>query len=464
MISDSAPLCLDEETLAAFVGGALDAERLPSVEAHLAGCSACRTVVADAAYGALELSTDRSARADETAAPRVDGGDRIADKYLVEQRLGSGGMGVVVAARHIELGQPVAIKLLYRRGEAAAARFLREARICARLTSDHIPRVFDIGRLDNGAPYIVMERLVGEDLGRLVARGPVPVADAVRYLLDACAALAEAHAAGIVHRDLKPANLFLTARPDGRPLIKVLDFGISKNTGADDDGGADVGLTSTGTMLGSPLYMSPEQIRARKDVDARTDIWSLGVILYELVTGRQPFRAPTLAAAAVTIAVDAPTPPSQLRPELPRGLDAIVSCCLEKEPGARYPSVEVLAAALRPFATGAMAPPSDAPSDRGAASRRMRRLRLSLSLALGVTAAIAGTNALLSKKAAEVGPPPDSASATLPPRLLAPVPPAPRAASPGPSEWRTSGHAPQDAPAPTKRRRPVRPGPLDTPD
>jgi serine/threonine-protein kinase len=481
VVADSVSDCPGEETLAAFVGGVLPPVRLAPVEAHLAGCAACRGVVADAAYGAEETkpgpagqhsrdeyhsvaTTHRLGGGGEHDAPPPEVGDRIAGKYLVERRLGSGGMGVVIAARHIELGQRVAIKILHRRGEAVTARFLREARICARLASDHIPRVFDVGRLDNGAPYIVMEYLVGEDLGRLVARGPLVKADAVGYLLDACAALSAAHAAGIVHRDLKPANLFLTTRSDGRPVAKVLDFGISKSSAAEEEVAPLEGaLTSTGTMLGSPLYMSPEQIRARKDVDARTDIWALGVILYELLTGRQPFRAPTLAAAAVAIAVEAPTPPSRLQAELPPALDAVILRCLEKEPRARFQSVDALAKALRPFATG----------DVATVFRWPWRRRPATWMAVTLAIVLAGAAAVLSARAPEDRPPRDRATAPLPssPQVAEAAPRAATTSAPaaGPPsvERRQTTDPPAVAPQPpppAKRRRLVRPGPLDTPD
>jgi eukaryotic-like serine/threonine-protein kinase len=472
-VIDAAAECFDEQTIAAFVGGSLPATRLPSIEAHLAECSVCRAIVAGAAHGALEDTNrrrDRSSGDDDVSAgegvalPPLEVGGVIAGKYRVEQRLGSGGMGMVFAARHVELGQRVAIKVLHRRGEAATARFLREARTCARLASDHISRVFDVGRLSDGAPYIVMEYLVGEDLGRVVARGPVAITDAVRYVLDACAALAEAHAAGIIHRDLKPANLFLTARSDGRPVVKVLDFGISKSTGGNHDGALPDGLlTSTGTMLGSPLYMSPEQIRARKDVDARTDIWSLGVILYELLAGRQPFRAPTLAAAAVTIAVESPVRLSQVRPELPTGLEAVVLRCLEKEPAARFQTIEALAAALRPLAVDGVATPD------GAVPRRRYYRRPATWIGVGVAVVVVGATAVLNGRAPDAVNAPRQDTST----PAAPAPPsaaaAPRApaAAPGvvpPSSQERTIDGSTVVPQPTKRRRPARPGPLDTPD
>jgi serine/threonine-protein kinase len=349
--------CLDRATLAAFASGQLAPARLPAVEAHVARCSACRGVIVEAARaGTVRGGTLKQwGGGDDEGwlAPALAPGDIVAKKYKIEKQLGSGGMGVVFAARHLDLGHRVAIKVLHGGGETAAPRFIREARTCARLASDHVPRVFDVGRLPEGPPYIVMEYLVGRDLGRVVADGSVSIADAVGYVLDAGAALSVVHAAGIVHRDLKPANLFLCTRPDGRPIVKVLDFGLSKVIAASGNSFPSLRLTASGTVPGSPLYMSPEQIRAHKEVDARTDIWSLGVILYELITGRQPFHATTLAAAVMVISQERPARPSTLRPGISPALEAAILRCLEKQPEARFQSVRELMRAIEPFAPGA---------------------------------------------------------------------------------------------------------------
>jgi serine/threonine-protein kinase len=258
-------------------------------------------------------------------------------------------MGVVVAAMHVELGQRVAIKFLNPAvldNPDAVARFTREARAAVRIRSEHVARVTDVGRLDNGAPYMVMEYLEGEDLAAAVARGPLLREDAVDYLIQACDAMAEAHVEGIVHRDLKPANLFLVARTDGSASVKVLDFGISKlmlpETG-------DASLTRTATLMGSPLYMSPEQLKSPRDVDPRADVWSLGVILFELLVGRPPFNAPTLAEL-VAVILHEPTPRlTALLPDVPVALERAVLRCLEKEREQRFQNVGELAAALVNF-------------------------------------------------------------------------------------------------------------------
>lgn len=220
---------------------------------------------------------------------------------------------------------------------------MREARAAAKLKSDHVARVHDIGRFDTGEPYMVIEYLDGQDLKSLLkATGPLDVELAVVFVLQACEALAEAHAAGIVHRDLKPSNLFVIEGTDGRPKIKLLDFGISKLTGAlAEQAGMD--LTHTSAIMGSPLYMSPEQMASTRDIDARTDVWGLGVIFYQLVTGKRPFRGKTVTAVTISVTNDTPKTPSTLRPDIPEELDDIILKCLEKDPDQRYASVAELA-------------------------------------------------------------------------------------------------------------------------
>ncbi|WP_437594846.1 protein kinase domain-containing protein [Sorangium sp. So ce1000] len=279
-------------------------------------------------------------------------GQVIAGKYSVERVIGAGGMGVVVAATHLQLEERVAIKLLLpeaARSRTLAERFVREARAAVKVKSEHVARVTDVGTLESGTPYMVMEYLSGSDLAdALRAGGPMPPQAAVEYVLQACEALAEAHAAGIIHRDLKPANLFLTRRADGSPCVKVLDFGISKVA----TGGADPRITDTKAIMGSPLYMSPEQLKSSRDVDARTDIWSLGVILFELLTGAPPFDGATMPQLCVAIMQGIPSPLATFRSDVPPALEAVVLRCLEKLPEHRFRHVGELAEALAPFATG----------------------------------------------------------------------------------------------------------------
>ena len=273
-------------------------------------------------------------------------GQILAGKYAVERLLGVGGMGAVLAARHLELDERVAIKMLLPgvspQGEPVA-RFIREARAAIKIRSDHVVRVLDVARLEDGSPYIVMEYLDGSDLSRLIEeRGPLPVDDAIEYVVQACEAIASAHAMGIVHRDLKPANLFLVHTHDGRPCVKVLDFGISKISG----GAGATGLTSTTTIMGTPCFMSPEQLRSTRDVDARADIWSIGAILHALLSGAPPYDGESNADVSAKIIRDAPTPIRSLRSEAPQEVEAIILRCLEKEPAARYADVAELAKAL----------------------------------------------------------------------------------------------------------------------
>lgn len=285
------------------------------------------------------------------AAQQMQVGQVLAGKYQVEQLLGQGGMGVVVAARHVHLGERVAIKLMHPEAASlpgAVARFVREARAAARLQSAHVARVTDVGMLEDERPYMVMEYLEGSDLEALLtASGPLSTQTAVDYVLQAAEAITEAHSLGIVHRDLKPSNLFLTERRDRLPLIKVLDFGISKVV---DAAKQDV-TTTTSSLMGSPLYMSPEQLTAQRDVDARSDIWALGVILFELVVGAPPFTAETLPQLCALILQHTPDSLSARRPDAPEELSQVVARCLEKSPSARYQNTLELALALHGLAS-----------------------------------------------------------------------------------------------------------------
>ena len=279
-------------------------------------------------------------------------GDVLAGKYRVERVLGQGGMGVVIAAQHLTLRQTVAVKLLLPEAMEradAVERFLREGRAARSITSEHIARVHDVGTLDSGRPFMVMEYLVGSDLGDILKeRGRLPISEAVDYILQACEAIAEAHMLGIVHRDLKPANIFVTRRVDGTPLVKVLDFGLSKITKTDT---LEPSLTSANTVMGSPYYMSPEQVRSLKSIDARADIWALGVILYQLVSDARPFQEESLGALFVQIGAEPPVPIRDHVPDIPDELEAVIYRCLEKAPANRFQTVAELARALAPFAS-----------------------------------------------------------------------------------------------------------------
>ncbi len=283
--------------------------------------------------------------------PSVQIGQVLAAKYRVDRVLGAGGMGVVVAATHLQLDQQVALKFIRREAMAnpeVVSRFEREARAAVRLKSEHAARIIDVGRLETGSPFIVMEYLEGQDLSGLLAQvGPLGVPLACDFIVQACDAIAEAHGLGIVHRDLKPGNLFLANTSHGQQIIKVLDFGISKSQSP----GGDPGVTRTQAVMGSPGYMSPEQMRSAKNVDGRTDLWSLGVILYELVAGRAPFQGDTFTALCLKVAIDPHPPLPALPGRLPEGFEAVVDRALEKDPARRYRSAIELAQALAPFGT-----------------------------------------------------------------------------------------------------------------
>ncbi len=300
-----------------------------------------------------------------TQAPVAEG-DILASKYRVEKVLGVGGMGVVVAAHHLELDQRVALKFLLPQAasnEELVERFLREARASVRLKGAHVAKTLDVGRLEDNCPYIVMEYLEGSDLHAELRsnNGVLPVEIAVSYVLQAAEGLAEAHSRGIVHRDLKPGNLFLTRGVDGRPLVKVLDFGISKTLDS-GIGGEGLSLTRTEMLLGSPLYMSPEQMRSSKHIDERSDLWALGAIAYELLTGKVPFEADSILELCFKVAQEKAPSPKTHRPELADGLCAAVLRCLEKDPDLRFQNVGDLARSFEPFGLA---------RDRGTAERAL---------------------------------------------------------------------------------------------
>ncbi|AKU96377.1 Serine/threonine protein kinase PrkC, regulator of stationary phase [Labilithrix luteola] len=285
--------------------------------------------------------------------PKV--GDVIAGKYRLDKVAGEGGMGVVYAATHLVLKQTVAVKVLLpsaATSEAVVERFAREAQAAARIQSEHVARVMDAGSLASGAPFLVMEFLDGCDLEELLQlQGKLPLADVADYLLQALEALAHAHAVGIVHRDLKPANLFLACRPDGSNAIKMLDFGISKAMTSRPE---DKVLTGQ-AVLGSPVYMSPEQLRNAKEIDSRADLWSLGVVTYELLSGAPPFDGDGVGEIFAAILEKDPTPLHELVPSVPKEFSDIVAKCLERKVEDRWPSAAELASAVAKFGTGAHA-------------------------------------------------------------------------------------------------------------
>lgn len=280
-------------------------------------------------------------------------GDVIAGKYRLEKVAGEGGMGIVYAAEHLVLRQRVAVKVLLpdaATSEMVVERFAREAQAAARIQSEHVARVMDAGSTDTGAPFLVMEYLEGCDLEELLSvEGPLPLTDVVDYLLQSLEALAHAHAVGLVHRDIKPANLFLACRPDGGNVIKMLDFGISKAMRSRPEEKVLTGHA----VLGSPVYMSPEQLRNAKDIDARADIWSLGVVAYELLAGKPPFDGDGVGEIFAAILEKEAQPLHMMNWRLPPELSTVIGKCLQRKPEDRWTDAAQLAKALKPFGSGA---------------------------------------------------------------------------------------------------------------
>jgi serine/threonine-protein kinase len=477
---ESAPQsgCPGEGTLLDHAHGRLEPARRAVVEAHLSRCEECRKFVMhlgsdcggtppfndSIAFGVTlpslqpgPLPASGPPPAGTRAVVRV--GEVIDGKYEIERILGQGAMGVVAQAHHRGLARRVAMKFLSEplsADAAARARFLREARAMAQLEGAHVVRVLDV--TDGPTPYLVMELLHGRDLGaHLREHGALPVAEAVEFVLQACEALAEAHARGVVHRDLKPTNLFVVDRADGAPFVKVLDFGIAKAAATDGDAGHE--LTRSGTLLGSPRYMSPEQVQSPRDVDARTDVWSLGAVLWELCAGRPAFDAPSLADLFARI-VGEPAPRlDRVRPEVPEAVALAVAGCLVRDRTHRTPSVAAFAEALAPAAPRRAYPTLQrirALANRTATPHRAGPPRtLAIIVAASITSAVVGaTTATLAfrrgeRAAAEL----PTATAAAPPTATAPQPPtatlpeAPTAAAPEPPTAGAPPRASATAPA-----------------
>lgn len=368
---------------------------------------------------------------DPNSAALVREGDIIAGKYRIERVLGQGAMGMVTAAMHVDLHERRAIKFMLPSclGDAEfVERFMREARACARLKSRHVATVYDVGRLDNGAPYIVMEYLEGVDLKTLMReRKLLPIHEAVDYMLQACEAIGEAHQLGVIHRDIKPANMFLASGVGGAPCVKVLDFGIAKLVSSPGTGPEHHDMTTTDVVMGSPLYMSPEQMRSSRYVDARADIWSLGVVLYVMVTGVLPFQAGTTIELCAMILSGSPPRPSDINRKISPELDSIIMRCLEKDPANRWTQIADLANALRPY-TVPQAEPARTGHETEGPTHVQRATMPSIPL-------IPGVFPFNSPPSSSSSPP----SSMIPPRTAGGSSPSPLVPSSGPMPASTSG-------------------------
>jgi serine/threonine-protein kinase len=381
---------------------------------------ATRTPASDRADSKRE--TVRNSHVDTLA----EMGAVIAGKYRVGRSIGRGSMGAIYAARDEALGRSVAIKMMWKEladSPTLVSRFFNEARAAARIESEHVARIFDVGQAEDGVPYIVLEFLDGADLARtLESRGSLPVSQLVGWVVEALEGIAEAHALGIVHRDLKPANLFLARKRDGSTIVKVLDFGISKDNRTPPTGPT---LTSTTTILGSPAYMAPEQLRDARTVDVRADIWAMGIVLYELLSGDVPFRGTNVADLCVAVLEHQAAPLGSHRRDVPDALDGVVRRCLARDPGERFADVAALAEALLPFApAGADAavarirhllrtvPPP--PKQDDARPRRPWRLRLLAALVATTGLAIAARSLVMSNPVPPRGAAHDRTSVSVP--------------------------------------------------
>ncbi|MDI1450585.1 serine/threonine-protein kinase [Polyangium sp. 6x1] len=281
-------------------------------------------------------------------------GQQITPTLRLQRLLGKGGMGSVWIADHLALGTQVAVKFMsptYVENASLVQRFRTEAMAAAQIKSPHVAQVFDHGFTVDGTPYIVMELLEGEDLKRRIRReGPLPLKDVALVVSQASKALARAHALSIVHRDIKPDNIFL-CNLDGETFVKLLDFGIAK-MGPD----GSLGATTTGSMMGTPLYMSPEQLLSARRVDHRSDLWSIAVVAYHAITGRVPFHGETVGSLSVAVHTGAFHLPSALRPDVPPAVDAWFQRTLRRDPAERYASAKEMAEALEQAILGAPSP------------------------------------------------------------------------------------------------------------
>jgi len=389
-------------------------------------------------------------------------GATLAGRYQIIRRIGEGGMGAVYEAKHAIIGKRVAVKVLLEKFLTKSdfvARLLQEARLASAIGHEHIVDVTDFGTTDDGRAFVVMEFLEGESLAQLVMReAPLPVERALRIARQVASALGAAHAKGIVHRDIKPENIYLVQRGDG-DFIKVVDFGISKavkSTQGDD--APDYRLTHTGLLLGTPLYMSPEQARGEEDLDHRVDVWALGVMLYECLTGEVPFRANNYLGIISQVLTHEAIPPSKLRPELgiSEAVETVVMHAMEKDRARRYPTMaeveadidRVLAGDQNVVGAGARLVPSTAPPPGNPARGRVWVWGAAVvALVVGVAMALARPEPAASSRTAAQ----PAARALPPPTGAAPNPSAAADEAPPPSQPEAEAHTPKRVEHPGNR-------------
>jgi serine/threonine-protein kinase len=317
------------------------------------GAAPTEAVSLTAAQNASNMATDPDVSRQDGAdtEPVVDPliGSMLLGRYRITVQIGQGGMGAVYEAEHTLIGKRVAVKVLldhYARKDAVVARLEQEARLASSIGHEHIVDITDFGETSDGRRFVVMEYLDGESLGaRLRREGPLTEQRAIHIAHQTASALSAAHAKGILHRDIKPENIFLLRRKEA-DFVKVVDFGISKSLHTGSGEASTPRLTQTGMVLGTPLYMSPEQARGEEDLDQRIDVYALGVILYEMVTGKVPFQGSNSLNIIARVINEDPRPPRELRPDLSRELEAVILHAMAKDRSARYPSCDALSADL----------------------------------------------------------------------------------------------------------------------
>ncbi|MEY4577240.1 MAG: hypothetical protein RL701_1943 [Pseudomonadota bacterium] len=351
----------------------------------LEASAAAASQVSESSDPELDILMRRAARVSHVAL--LVPGMIVGEKYRIESQLGCGGMGAVYRAAHVVSQKPVALKCMLRSAsdERARARFIREARAAARIDHPNVVNVYDMGQEDDYC-YLVMELLHGAPLSARLQQGRLEVAEALALLIPAMRGVTAIHRAGVLHRDLKPDNIFLCEGPDGvQREAKVLDFGVSALAADEQE---SLTLTADGTILGTPTYMSPEQLQSSRDLDERSDLYSFGVILYETLSGKPPFENTSSSRLVLDVVHGAPKSLREHRPELPVALERVVLRALEKRREDRYQTIDSLIDALTPFAAVASVGNAREVSVITATARPARRLAVGLVVCALIAAAL----------------------------------------------------------------------------